>query len=147
MSHHNGDGWTIETLRVHLQTQQDDLRRWLADRDALNEMAAERQRKDYDQRFKSVNEFREQQADVIARFLTRAEYNAAHAALEQQVATLTGRNSERISDLVSRLDQMQGQDLGTATEEANRRARFNQIVAVIAVVATIAALAFAAYKR
>ncbi len=53
------------------------------------EVAAER-------RFEAVNEFRAQQGDLIAGFLTRTEYEAKHEALLDKVAVLENWRSKTI---------------------------------------------------
>lgn len=55
----------------------------LADQRALDKVE-----RNMDERFKSVNEFREQQKDIIAGFLPRKEYDGAHTALEDRVDQL-----------------------------------------------------------
>lgn len=44
-----------------------------------------------DKRFDAVNEFRAQLTDQTATFITRAEYEAQHAALQDRVSELTNR--------------------------------------------------------
>ena len=55
-----------------------------------------------ERRFESVNEFRSQQRDIIAGFLTRAEYQAAHQSLV-----------EKIDDLSARMDRQTGGNSAT----------------------------------
>jgi hypothetical protein len=68
---------------------QRDLRyeqRWKAMEEALriSDVASEK-------RLDSVNEFRAQQADLIAEFLRRDEYHAAHVTIVEKVNELTER--------------------------------------------------------
>lgn len=44
-----------------------------------------------EKRFESVNEFRQQLSDQTNTFLSRAEYNASHKALEDKMDALTDR--------------------------------------------------------
>lgn len=58
-----------------------------------------------DKRFDAVNEFREQQADIIARFLLRAEYDASHKALVEKTDESTSRMNAQLAALELRLSK------------------------------------------
>lgn len=60
-----------------------------------------------EKRFDSVNEFRGQLADQATTFLTRAEFDAHHAALTKDTA-----------EIGKRVDQMAGREKGTSDARA-----------------------------
>lgn len=110
--HHSNTGWTIDTLHEHFTTRlaEKDLRdqqRFEAQSSAIAaallaaEKAVSKAETASEKRFESVNEFRAQLADLVARLLPRIEYDAAHAAV-----------IERISDLASRIDKTEGRSTG-----------------------------------
>lgn len=87
-----------------------------------------------EKRFESVNEFRAQLTDQAATFVSRLEADARRAESDARIAALadkfgseTQRNSQRISEvetrLTSRLDLLQGADAGATADEAGRRQR------------------------
>jgi hypothetical protein len=133
------DGWTLETLRVHLVTQISGLQRLLDERYedqqramhaalASAEKAVEKAGVADEKRFESVNEFRGQLADQALTFMTRSEYQAGHQRLQEQVNLLTqqvnayvtraendalhARVDEQVGDLKSRLTRIEGSGEG-----------------------------------
>jgi len=81
-----------------------------------------------DKRFEAVNEFRAQLADQAATLMSRIEYSSAHTNIIQQIDSLNVRVSaavtkveadsihkaqgERLNDLASRLDRIEGASTG-----------------------------------
>jgi hypothetical protein len=114
-------GLTTDTLKLwveseiaSLRREIKDLRRTMETGFAVSEKAVTaalesvdkavlKKETETEKRFEGVNEFRAQQADMIAQFMTRAEYAAKHEALEQQVDALK-----------ERLDQTQGRAGGVS---------------------------------
>lgn len=84
-------GWTVDTLHIHIDTQFADLRRNLDERFQAQQEMVKTALASSDKRFESVNEFRSQQKDIIAGFVTRAEYLAAHKSLSDKVDGLSTR--------------------------------------------------------
>lgn len=136
-------GWTTDTLKAYLEARYHDLRDALNERyetqtratsaafDAADkavraalasaEKAAALAAESAKDRFEAVNEFRGQLSDVIATFLPRTEYNAAHKALEDQVHTLADRLSALELRLTSRLDLGQSNTEGNARQVVEHR--------------------------
>lgn len=148
-------GWTTDTLHQHLSqriTDQDRLfSRRMDDADKAIQAAlvsAEKARGEAqaanEKRFASVNEFRGQQADLIATFLPRPEYMTAHEALVDRVSALTDRLTALELRLTSRLDLNQGSDTGATGQRAEQRAgqtlSLNVIGAVVAVLVLVIGL-------
>ena len=120
-----------------------------------------------DKRFDAVNEFRQQQSDLIRNFLPRAEYETAHTSLEVAVAdvrsrmdtmggTIVPRNETdawrnallaKIDDLSKRMDVEQGSGKGAREVVANSRAQIAIIIAAIAAIAAIASIIVYAFHR
>ena len=105
-------GWTVDTLHVHMQRQLDAMERLLDQRYAMQTTAldaalAAQQRATTtalaanDKKLDSMNEVREQLARQAATMMTRAESIARHDAA-----------AEKIDDLGTRLDKMDGRGAG-----------------------------------
>jgi len=116
-------GWTVDTLRVHIDTQLDDLKRLLDERyvsqqrevlAALTsaEKAVTKAETAAEKRFESVNEFRGQLSDQANTFMPRPEGDIRINAVSEKIDV----NAARISDielrLSSRLDIDQGKTVG-----------------------------------
>ena len=97
--------WTVETLKEYMDQRFADndkaVQAALVSQEKLVAAALvavkEENRKTelaQEKRFDSVNEFRNQQKDIINTFLPRLEYNAQHKALEEKVTTLTARMNQ-----------------------------------------------------
>jgi hypothetical protein len=84
------NGWTLPTLKEHLQTQHDDLVAALNERQRVTE-----------QRFAEANTLLELLNERAGKLLTREEYDAKHEAL-----------IVRISAAEHTLDQSRGKELG-----------------------------------
>jgi len=84
-------GWTVDTLHVHLDQKFRDLNTKLDERHRSQQEMVRTALDASDKRFESVNEFREQQKDIIASFVTRVEYTTAMKALGDKVDTLSSR--------------------------------------------------------
>ncbi len=99
------EGWTVATLKVHLQRQHDDLivflnERSLAQGEAMRtalaaaEKAVSKAEVANEKRFESVNEFRAQLLDQQNTLLTRNEYTAKHDALVARIDAMDKQLSE-----------------------------------------------------
>jgi predicted nucleic acid-binding Zn-ribbon protein len=126
----NISGWTTDTLRTLTEQALNEIRmlvdernirydqRFEAQQEALAaallaqkeavltamiaaEKAVAKAEAATERRFEGVNEFRGQLADQAATLMSRVEYSAAHQSLVQ-----------RIDDLSSRLDRIEGQSVG-----------------------------------
>ena len=84
-------GWTVDTLHVHLDQQFQDLRRQLDERFTSQGIALAKVETASERRFESVNEFRALVMDQQRTFITRAEFDAQHKALEDKLDDLTAR--------------------------------------------------------
>jgi hypothetical protein len=127
-------GWTVDTLHEHLdmrlaEKDRRDQQRFDAQTQAITaalqaakeavdkaEMATER-------RFESVNEFRGQLADLVARLLPRSEYESAHRSL-----------TEKISDLSTRLDKSEARSAGGWTLWAYIAGGIGLVAAIVALI-------------
>jgi hypothetical protein len=105
-------GWTIDTLRAHLDAVLTEMDRrfaaGLAAQDKAVQIAMIASEKAVvkaeiaaEKRFESVNEFRAQLTDQAATFLARTEYLTAHQSL-----------TEKIGDLAARLERIEGAKTG-----------------------------------
>ena len=126
-------GWTVDTLHEHLDVR-------MADKDVRDQQRFDAQSQAIaaalqaakeavakaetatEKRFESVNEFRAQLADLVARLLPRNEYDTAHQAL-----------IEKISDLASRIDRTEGKATGG-------RDLWGYLVGAVGIVVAIVAL-------
>lgn len=63
------------------------LRELMAQHNKLTQMAIDKAEQTMNHRLESLNEFRAQQADIIARFATMEKLNAEVAALNQRINT------------------------------------------------------------
>lgn len=99
---------------------------------AASEKAISRADTAIEKRLESVNEFRGQQKDLIATLVTRNEYNQGHTALE-----------EKVSDVASRLDKIQGTEKGIGIGWAV----FLGTIAVLSSLVSIAAVLFSFLRR
>lgn len=89
-----------------------------------------------EKRFDAVNEFRAQQADLIAGFLPRPEYLAQHHALEDKVVAFEERLNVSLARVHSRLDMSEGRSSGIA-------AGWGYLVAAVSAVGVIVAIVYA----
>jgi len=118
----DGVTWTIETLRRYLEMRLSYHEQLADERQAAWSEATQRLAADYDTRFASVNEFRAQQAELIAKFLPRAEFDRAHQAVVEQLA-----------DLSRRINLQAGQETGEQQRAAVQASTRNQIILLISV--------------
>jgi hypothetical protein len=92
-------GWTIDTLKAHVERRFNDLGRLLDDRDIANKtamqaaLAAAKEAVDKantanEKRFEATNEFRAQLSDQSATFLPRSEADVKIGALAEKIITL-----------------------------------------------------------
>lgn len=95
------DGWTVATLKEHLERRLDDLRSHMDERHRHEQKAVAKAEQAADQRFESMNEFRGQLSDQATTFLTREEYNAKHETLHNHLDALEHR-----------MDELRGRNLG-----------------------------------
>jgi hypothetical protein len=134
-------GWTVDTLHEHLaallkaaqdanRQRVDDLIDTVDERDktqrrevqsalASAEKAVIKAEKDAKQRFKSVNEFRDQLRDQAATFMPRLEAEQRIDGNTRVIAELDRRFTDEIHNLASRLDLKQGIDSGAAVQKAD----------------------------
>jgi hypothetical protein len=95
-------GWTVDTLHVHIDTQFRDLVRHLDERfesqQAMVQAALVQQKEQVvtaqvamEKRLDALNELRALVADQQRTFVSRPEYDAAHAALVEKVDALAAR--------------------------------------------------------
>jgi CHASE3 domain sensor protein len=94
-------GWTIETLRVHIQAILDERDKALSAALAASNKAIDRVEESVRERFGSVNEFRQTLSDQAGTFITRTEVTAA-----------VDRNTERINELTDRINKSEGKGAG-----------------------------------
>lgn len=87
-------GWTVDTALAHMQRQLDDFRSQMDERYQRQNASIVTANTETEIRFASVNEFRQQQADIISLFLPRAEADVRFQALNQRLESLaTSRDS------------------------------------------------------
>ncbi len=99
-----------------------------------------------DKRFDAVNEFRQVLTDQTSTFLPRTEYDAAHKALTDRLATLSERMSALELRLTSRLDRGEGTEAGerrqvTETRENKTLANSSTTVVMQALIGLVAVAA------
>lgn len=80
--------------------------------DAADEKARDRLASEMAQRFDSVNEFRNQQKDIISGFMPRAEFDQFRQYYSEQHSLLRDRYAQEIADLKGRLDRAEGRSGG-----------------------------------
>lgn len=157
-------GWTVDTLREAVNQRFADQDRLLTERFAMQQkamslafdsadkavQAALQAAKEAthkaelasDKRFDAVNEFREQQADIITRFLMRTEYNVSHQALADKVSDNNDRLTAQIAALElrlsSRLDLDQGENQGSYRSGVISEAKVNQKLVIAGIALSIA---------
>lgn len=109
-----------------------------------------------DERFKSVNEFRAQQADLIARFMPRTEaVQLAEQATQRirelaelvpglatrpEVQLMTDRYSERIGELNDRMNRQEGQAHGAKDNRTGIYAAIAALGVLITIIVIVANL-------
>ncbi len=134
LDHGGGGGWTLPTLHAHLLTileERDkrygqrftDLETALRAALAASEKAINKAEIATERRFESVNEFRASLSDQAANFITRSESEAA-----------TARNSERIQELMDRINRSEGRGAGVGVGWAYLAAGIGVIALVITVI-------------
>jgi hypothetical protein len=127
-------GWTTDTLNYFLSARIGDLRalldeRYRAQSEALltalrsTDKAITKVETATEARFASVNEFRATLADQQSQLLTRAEYDANHAALV-----------EKISDLTDRFNLREGQHAGVRMSAGALTATITVAAAIVGIV-------------
>lgn len=143
-------GWTVDTLHslmVRLLAEKDkrDEQRFDAQEKALADalLAAERAgakaEGTQEKRLESLNEFREQQKDLIGTFLPRAEYDRAHtdlverveklgSTLNEKIDTVERREGERRDELAGRLAALQATISTASGHSAGLNAGWGYIV-------------------
>jgi hypothetical protein len=98
-----------------------------------------------DKRFDSVNEFREQLSDILARCLLRTEYVVSQGALTDKVESNYKALAERIGAvelrLTSRLDLNQGADTGATSARGINEVRVNQRLVVMGIIISVSVIA------
>lgn len=133
-------GWTVDTLRAHIETQLTDLKILLDERQvaattgvtaalAAAEKAVLKAEVASDKRFESVNEFREQLRDQALLFMPRTEAQG-----------LTDRNAERTDELRDRVSKIENGEKGVAQGRATTIAFGGFILSLILIVSVGAAL-------
>ena len=98
-------------------------------------------------RFDAVNEFREQQKDIITGFLSRAEFTVSHHSLVDKITALSDRMGALELRITSRLDRGEGSDQGQAGQRTAQRLTVTQLTAAIAVLVAIASAILYATKH
>ena len=151
-------GWTVDTLREYLIQRLVDVDRLLSQRmddadkaitAALSsaEKAVGVANQAAERRFAGVNEFRQQQQDLITTFMPRAEHESEIKGLEVRVTA----NAERLAALelrlTSRLDLGEGSDRGTSAARGEQRVTVSQVIAALAVVAAVVSIILYAVKK
>lgn len=146
--------WTVETVRIHLQQQLDDMREMLSERfntqtkavdaafaaqqAAITAAAAASER-----RFEGINEFRAQLSDQAATLMSRAEATVRLDGLNEKVEAEALRQTQRVNELErqvrSRLDLSQGAKTGFTDSVKLFFAAVSVVIALIAAVATVMA--------
>lgn len=107
-----------------------------------------------EKRFDSVNEFRQQQRDIIATFMPRTEalQLAEQATIRirelgdvlpslmprSEAVALSDRNSERIQELTDRMNRTEGRGQGVKDNKAGFYVAIGLAVAIISVVVAVA---------
>lgn len=113
--------WTLETLKEYLQLRVDGLEKLLEERHTAAQAAVrsalssakeavDKAEAALKERLAAMNEFRDQQRDLIQNFLTRSEYEGKHASLVEKYETLSTRVDGIELRFSSRLDITQGSD-------------------------------------
>lgn len=114
-------GWTTDTLNYHVTQQLNDMRvlldeRFLAQQRSIaaallaTEKAIGKAEIANEKRFESVNEFRGQLNDQTRTFLSRTEVDAMHKTSDAAI----DRNSDRVNELATRLDKIEGRGSGVS---------------------------------
>ena len=86
-----GRVWTLDSLKVHLESLISASERAAAERFAAQNIALNRADSANEKRLDSVNEFRAQLRDQATSFLPRDEYSARHEQLSQRILTIETR--------------------------------------------------------
>jgi hypothetical protein len=125
----SASGWSVETLRAHLQRQLDDLRAALDERHQTQtkavdtafiaqqtamqaalqavEKAITKAEIASDKRFESVNAFRAQLNDQAATFMPRAEHNARKADTEASLSATRERHASDVDRINTRITEIE----------------------------------------
>jgi hypothetical protein len=104
---------------------------------AAAEKAATKAETAANERFKSTNEFRDQQKDIIAGFISRVEYVAEHNALSERISALGDRFTAMELRLTSRLDLGSGEQKGADKADAISEAKINQRLILTGVIVSV----------
>jgi hypothetical protein len=104
---------------------------------AAAEKAADKAENAANERFKATNEFRDQQKDIIAGFISRVEFTAEQNAMDGRVTALTDRFNSLELRLSSRLDVNQGQDQGMYRANALSEGKINQKLVLYGIVISV----------
>jgi hypothetical protein len=78
-------GWTVDTLRQLMNARFAAVEKAVDRADTAGAARAIKLETETRERFASVNEFRDQQRDLIATFMPRSEFDARIAALEDKI--------------------------------------------------------------
>jgi hypothetical protein len=130
--------WTLNTLRIYLQKQIDDLSKLLdfrmeaaekavATAMTAAEKAASKLELASEKRFEATNEFRGQLTDQASTFMPRTE-----------VAAIQERLQERITDLQDRMNRLNPEGAPQRSEENSRQS--SQLLSIVAVLVSAAAV-------
>lgn len=126
----NVSGWTVDTLKEHLEDRVTALKERLDERHKAQMEAIAKAEVAGEKRFDSVNEFRGQLTDQAATFVTRKELEAIVGSVESS-----------LSDLKTRVDTSQGQATGARETRDVKRVDSSRLIAALGlVVAAIAAM-------
>jgi hypothetical protein len=156
-------GWTVDTLREHIDQRTEDLRDGIRQRITDLDRALSRRMDDADKaiqaalvsaekavakaetasekRFEGVNEFRSQQQDLITTFMPRAEHEAEIKSLSDRVTANADRVAALELRLTSRLDRGEGSDAGAAGQRGEQRLNIGTLVGVSGTVLAFVAIA------
>lgn len=77
--------WTVETLKEYADTRFESVKEAISKADAVSETRALKLETETRTRFESVNEFRNQQKDIIGNFMPRAEFDARMKASDEKL--------------------------------------------------------------
>lgn len=130
--------WTLESLRVHLQRQLDqmdqhNLERFQAQQRAVDlainsaREATSKAERATELRFNSVNEFRETLADQVTQFVTRAQFEEAQRGIAESRQTLVDR-LERINSYQVKTE---GAKEGTKDQTDHSRANLAIVLTIL----------------
>lgn len=97
MSHDPDSEWTFGTLKQYVDVRFDAVKEAISKADTVGETRAIKLETETRTRFESVNEFRNQQRDIIGNFMPRAEFDARSKALDEKLAAGIKSMEDKIS--------------------------------------------------